>query len=78
MIRILLILINMFKQQENQPVRLEKKEPNDIDSFCNRIAPYLILLFSTILIILLLIAFVRYGASWFGTEANRYYYGGLS
>lgn len=52
-------------------------ETSRFDWFCTRIAPYLIVLFSVLLIALAFIVLVRYGGAWFGTEANRFYNGGL-
>lgn len=47
------------------------------DWFCYRIAPYLIVIFSVLLLALAFIALVKYGGVLFGTEANHYYNGGL-
>ena len=45
------------------------------DLICTKIAPYLIVLFSVILLALALYIAVKYGANFTGTEANTFYYG---
>lgn len=53
------------------------KDISKADYFCLRISPYLIGLFTFILLVLALVILVKYGALWFGTEANHWYYGDL-
>ena len=65
----------MFPLQGNQPVRLHKKEPKStFEVYCDKIAPYVILACTIILVCLIFIALVKYGANITGTEANNYYY----
>lgn len=52
-------------------------ETTKVDHFCTRIAPYLIVIFSVLLIALAFAVLIKYGGAWFGTEANHYYNGGL-
>ena len=49
-------------------------EMSKVDYFCQKIAPYLIGLFIFILVVLAFIVLLKYGATWFGTESNTYYY----
>ena len=73
----LFVLINvlMFPLQGNQPVRLHKKESKStFEVYCDKVAPYLILACTIILVCLIFIALVKYGANITGTEANNYYY----
>ncbi len=81
MIKLFLNILSLFTGQntsKSEPVRLEKKENcsiQSVDSFCERIAPYVLLTALAIFIILSLIILVKYGASITGTEANQYYNG---
>lgn len=47
-------------------------EVTKTDLFCTKVAPYLIVLFSVILLALALYIAVKYGANFTGTEANVY------
>lgn len=51
-------------------------ETSKFDWLCTRIAPYLIVIFSVLLLALVFIALVKYGGLITGTEANQYYNGG--
>lgn len=82
MIKLFLNILSLFTGQntsKSEPVRLEKKETNcsiqSVDSFCERIAPYVLFCALAIFAILLLVILVKYGASITGTEANQYYNG---
>ena len=58
----------------SKPCRLHKVEPKrSFDDYCNLIAPYLALAFVIILCVILFIVLLKYGGTWFGTEANHYY-----
>lgn len=78
MIKYFMIFISIFSQfntKKTSNVRLEKQVPKSpIDEFCDKIAPYLILACTIILVCLIFIALVKYGANITGTEANGYYY----
>lgn len=55
-----------------KPLNPAKEFNNRFDYSCYRIAPYLIGLFSVILLVLAFYIFIRYGANFTGTEANIY------
>ena len=52
-------------------------ETTKFDWFCTKIAPYIILVCTFILIVLALGILLKFGGALFGTEANHYYNGGL-
>ena len=60
------MIVSNPKKPLNKAVEMSKFE-----LFCIRIAPYLIILFSVLLTILIFIALVKYGGILFGTEANQ-------
>ncbi len=72
----LFIFINVLTtSQSNQPARLHKKESkSNLEVYCDKIAPYLILACTIVLVCLIFIALVKYGAHITGTEANSFYY----
>ena len=75
MMQIVITIISIFSRKNNTSnVRLEKQTKSPIDEFCDKIAPYLILACTIILVCLIFIALVKYGANITGTEANGYYY----
>lgn len=78
MMHILIFLSIFFSRFNNKTTsnvaRLEKQTKSPIDEFCDKIAPYLILACTIILVCLIFIALVKYGANITGTEANGYYY----
>ena len=77
MIRLIFILISsiLLFNAGSTPARLEKQQTKSkFESFCERIAPYVLLLALALLSILTLVVLVKYGASITGTEANIYYY----
>lgn len=78
MMQIVMIFISIFSQfntkKTSNVARLEKQTKSPIDEFCDKIAPYLILACTIILVCLIFIALVKYGANITGTEANGYYY----
>jgi hypothetical protein len=47
-------------------------EMSKFEYYCRKLAPYIIVLFSVILVALAFIVLVRYGGAWFGTEANHW------
>ena len=49
-------------------------EMSKFEFFCNKIAPYVVVACIIILMILVVVALVKYGANLTGTEANQYYY----
>ncbi len=73
MLNIFLFMNNFFSlfTQQSEPVRLAKKEENNLESFCRRICPYILLGCVIILVILVFVALVRYGFM-FSTEAHQY------
>lgn len=71
----ILVTVLITSSQGNQPVRLQKKKSkSNLEVYCDKIAPYLILACTVILVCLIFIALVKYGANITGTEANNYYY----
>ena len=78
MIQILIFLsifFSRFNTQSSNVARLDKKVPKSpFEQTCDKIAPYLILTCTIILVCLIFIALVKYGANITGTEANGYYY----
>ena len=69
-----LVLVTFLNLQgKPQPVRLEKKQKSQFQLFCERVAPYILLICMTILIITILVVLIKYGANITGTEANQYY-----
>lgn len=64
--------------KNNTPCRLHKVDDNKtFDDICATIAPYVAIVAIVILVAMTFVIIVKYGGAWFGTEANRYYYGGL-
>ena len=64
--------------RNNTPCRLHKVEPKkSFDDICMTIAPYVIFVAIVAIVILALVIMMKYGGAWFGTEANRFYYGGI-
>ena len=64
--------------KNNTPCRLHKvKDNTTFDEVCATIAPYVVVVAIVVFVALTLFIMVKYGGVWFGTEANRYYYGGL-
>ena len=57
-----------------RPARLDKKETRIswFESFCERVAPYVLFIALVIIGILILVILVKYGHSITGTEANNY------
>lgn len=76
-----LILINVlscFGYDFHPPVRLGKQEPKSrIDEVMDTLVPYIILFGIILLLLLVFFMFLRFGGACFGTEANRFYNGGL-
>lgn len=74
MIRLLINFLTIFGYNFNKPARLEKKEPETrLDKWCNKAAPYIILIMIIIIGVLLFITILHYGHN-FSTEANNFYY----
>lgn len=74
-------------KSSSTPKRLNKvSDKSDFEEYCQKICPYIIVLFSVILIALALIIVVKYGRLWFSTPQNIsehmnevvLYYGGLN
>lgn len=68
------INVLIFNIQGNHPVRLQKKESkSNFEVYCDKIAPYVILTCTIILVCLIVFALAKYGANLTGTEANQFY-----
>ena len=70
------LLFSHQNKTSNNPVRLDKKETRIswFESFCERVAPYVLFIALVIIGILILVILVKYGHSITGTEQNIYYY----
>lgn len=70
---IFLFLISQFNtNNSSNPVRLDKKETKtSFETYIRKACPYVLLVCTIILVILVFIALVKYGHS-FSTEANTY------
>ena len=68
-------ILVLFGYNFTTPKSLHPDTRSRFDKWCNKIAPYVIFTAILTITILLLVIFIKYGAGWFGTEANHFYNG---